>query len=105
MTQSSARTKEPTGKKTAQMLRERLGGVPKTVLERSREQARTRRTISEALKTGPKTVPEIHAATGIPADTILWYLMALKKYGQVVEGEQRDSYYEYSLAKEGRKQE
>jgi hypothetical protein len=48
-------------------------------------------------------VPEIHAATGIPADEVLWHLMAMKKYGKVVEREEREGYYEYALApKEGK---
>lgn len=83
-----------------QIARQRRGGIPETLMESSREQARTRRRISEALKHGPMTVPEIRAATGIPADQVLWYLMAWKKYGQIVEVEQSEDYYSYALAKE-----
>lgn len=90
-------------KKTAQLLKERLGGVPKTAMELSRAQAKVQRELRGALKKGPNTVPEIHAATRIPADEVLWHLMAMKKYGKVVEREERDGYHEYALApKEGK---
>ena len=68
--------------------RQRRGGAPKELLECSREQAGMRQKICGALKHGPMTVPEIHAATGIPADKVFWHLMAWKKYGKILEGEQ-----------------
>jgi len=83
-----------------QALRQRRGGVPKDLMELSREQARMRQKICEILKHGPMTVPEIHAATGIPADRVLWCLMAWKKYGKILEGELCEDYYKYVLAKE-----
>ena len=89
--------------KTAQVARQHRGGVPKELMELSREQARIRQKIREALKSGPLTVPELHAATGLPTDEILWYLMAWKKYGRILEGEQCEDYYKYALAEEERK--
>lgn len=87
------------GKNAMQVARQRHG-IPKELMECSREQARMRKKIYEALKHGPMTVPEIHAATGIPADKVFWYVMAWKKYGKILEGEQSEDYYQYSLAKE-----
>jgi hypothetical protein len=89
--------------KTAQIARQRRGGVPKELMELSREQARMRQKIREALKSGPLTVPELRAATDVPADEIFWYLMAGKKYGRILEGEQCEDYYKYALAEEERK--
>ena len=89
--------------KTTQIARQRRGGVPKELLELSREQARIRQKIREALKSGPMTVPELHAVTAIPTDEIFWYLMAWKKYGKIREGEQCEDYYKYALAEEERK--
>ena len=83
-----------------QIARQQRGGIPEKLMECSREQARIRRKISNALKHGPMTVPEIHAATGIPADQVLWYLMAWKKYGKILEVEQCEDYYKYAVAKE-----
>jgi hypothetical protein len=88
---------------TAQKAREARGGVPKTLMELSREQARIRQKIRAALKCGPMTVPELHTATGLPSQEILWYLMAWKKYGHIVEGEACEDYYKYALGKEERK--
>ena len=86
-----------------QIARQRRGGIPKELMECSREQARMRQKICAALKQGPMTVPEIHAATGVPANEVFWYLAAWKKYGKILEGEQCGDYYQYSLAKEERK--
>ena len=91
-------------KKAIEIVRERLGGVSKKLREFSREQARIHRKIRGALKGGaPRTVPEIRDATDLPADVVFWHLMAMKHYGEIVEGEERDSYYEYAL-KQGEKE-
>jgi len=44
----------------------------------------------------PKTVPEIAEATGIPSQKVLWYVSALKKYGEVKEAEKDGCYFRYS---------
>jgi len=85
---------------TARLARERRGGVPKELMEHSREQAGMRQKIFGALKHGPLTVPEIHATTGIPADKVFWYLMAWKKYGKIIEHGQCGDYYQYTRAPE-----
>ena len=82
---------------TSQVLRKRRGGVAKETMARNRESNRIRRQIVDLLKAGPKTVPEIADATGIPSPTVFWHLMSMRKYGKVVEGEERDSYFEYAL--------
>ncbi len=92
------KTEKP--KKPIQVLRERRGGVPKELAALRRDQSKIRKTLTESLHDGPKTVPELANATGIPSHTTLWYLMGLKKYGKVIEKEERDGYYEYAL-KEG----
>ena len=42
-------------------------------------------------------MPELAAATGMPADEVLWYMAALKKYGEVVEAEKCGGYFRYTL--------
>ena len=88
---------------TAQAARQARGGVPKNLMELSREQAGIRQKIQAALKSGPMTVPDLHAATGLPANEILWHLMAWKKYGHIVEREACEDYYKYALVQEERK--
>jgi predicted Rossmann fold nucleotide-binding protein DprA/Smf involved in DNA uptake len=82
------------------IIRERRGGVPKELVERSRRQAKTHKLLTAALKEGPKTVPEVAEATAMPSHEVLWKLMGMKKYGLVVEGEERDGYYQYALKNE-----
>jgi predicted Rossmann fold nucleotide-binding protein DprA/Smf involved in DNA uptake len=83
-----------------EIIRERRGGVPKELVEGSREQAKTRKKILQALEDSPKTVPEIAEATAMPSHEVLWKLLGMKKYGLVVEGEERAGYYEYALKRE-----
>jgi hypothetical protein len=91
---------KPREMKPVQVLRERRGGVPPEFVQRSRRQAQTHKLLTGALKDGPKTVPEIAQITALPTHELFWYLMGMKKYGQIVEGEERDGYYEYALKPE-----
>jgi len=91
------------------------GGVDKDALKALRETRKTRveaatarmraqkkriRAIRDCLASGPRTVPSIAAA--IEADTAetLWYVAALKKYGEVRESEKDGAYFTYELAGE-----
>ena len=64
---------------------------------RMKEQRKTIKAIKEQLKDSPLTVPEIAAATGIEPSHVLWFLAALKKYGQILEGEKDGSYFQFRL--------
>lgn len=50
------------------------------------------------LQKGEATVPDIAAGAGMSADRVLWYLMAMKKYGEVVEAGKQGAYFAYTLA-------
>lgn len=100
MSTEQAGAKKPRERKPIQVLSERRGGVPKDLVERSRAQAKTRKKIIEVLKDGPRTVPEVAKATAMPSHEVLWKLMGMRKYGLVVEGEERDGYYQYALKSE-----
>jgi predicted transcriptional regulator len=65
---------------------------------RMKEQQKAIKAIKAELQEGERTVPELAAAIGLPADSVLWYIMALKKYGQVAEGEAEGSYFRYRLS-------
>lgn len=84
--------------KPLQILRERRGGAPKDLLVKHREQRKLLKRLKEALREAPRTVPEVAAETGIDTEQVFWHLMALRKYGEVVEGDERDGYFEYALA-------
>jgi len=67
---------------------------------RLKEQQTARRQICQQLRSGPKIVPEIAEATGLPAHEVLWHITAMKKYDLVVEVGQCGEYYQYAMAKE-----
>ena len=62
---------------------------------RVKEQSKLIKKIRKELKNGGRTVPEIATATEISTADVLWYLMALKKYGLIIEGEKEDGYFKY----------
>jgi predicted Rossmann fold nucleotide-binding protein DprA/Smf involved in DNA uptake len=65
-----------------------------------KEQKDIRRQIVQAMRDEPQTVPEIAAASGLPAEQVLWHIIALKKYNLVIETGQSDDYYLYQQVKE-----
>ena len=95
MTEKQAPKKKP--KLTSRKLRERLGSIPKQVVELNNQNTKLQRQVKKALEDGPKTTLEVSEVTGLPVQDVFWHLMALRKYGEVVEGEERDSYFEYAL--------
>jgi len=100
MSQSSVAVKSEEVKKPIQILRQRRGGVSKQLTALVREQTKLRKQLTKALEDSPKTVPEVSRITDIPTHKVFWYLMGMKKYGTVVEGEEREGYFEYALKKE-----
>jgi hypothetical protein len=95
-------TKEAGQKKPIQIMRERYGGISEELKKFTREQTKNFKMISETLKNNYKTIPEISQSTGLPSHKILWYVMAMKKYSMVIEGDERDGYYQYILKEEGK---
>jgi predicted Rossmann fold nucleotide-binding protein DprA/Smf involved in DNA uptake len=69
-----------------------------------KEQKDVRKTLRGAMKAGPRTVPQLAEATGLPAHEVLWHVAAMKKYGLVIEeGLNEDyEYYLYALSKEAK---
>ena len=62
-----------------------------------KEQKKSIKAIRTKLENAACTVPELATATGMAADMVLWYVAAMKKYGQVAEVEKEDGYFRYSL--------
>ncbi len=65
---------------------------------RMKEQRKAVKTIKAQMGGAELTVPEIAAATGLPACEVLWYVATLKKYGEILEGPKAGGYYRYKLA-------
>jgi hypothetical protein len=80
----------------------RLREERKIFIERAKnlikEQSGSIKKIKEHLKGEGATIPEIAGKTEMPTSEVLWLVMALKKYGQVVEGPKEEDYYKYQLA-------
>ena len=87
-------------RKPIQILRERHGGARTEAMARHREMTAVRRKIRSAMKEGPKTPPDVARATGLPSHVVFWHLMAMKKYGEVAEGEEREGYFAYALQRQ-----
>lgn len=84
----------------------RLREAHNDTVERTRallkEQNEVRRKICQATRDVPKQVPEIAEITGIPANEVLWHVIAMKKYGDVAEIGSCGEYYLYQAVKERR---
>lgn len=67
-----------------------------------KEQQRVRKTLREAMQSGPRTVPQLAEDTGLPACEVLWHVTAMKKYGLAEEAgmDEEDAYCLYRLSKE-----
>jgi hypothetical protein len=87
-------------KKPIQQLRDLHGGISEELKAHFKELNRARKLLKQALKAGPKTIPELARETGLEAPATMWHVMAMKKYGAVVEGDLRGDYYAYVLAEE-----
>ncbi len=81
-------------------LREERAAQLPAIQARLKEQVKATNEITRLLKESPRTVPELAEATGIPSQTVFWYLMGLKKYGRVAEGDQDGDYFRYRLVGE-----
>jgi hypothetical protein len=84
-------------KRPLEILRERRGGMSKELKEYFNAQQRVKKAIRAALATGPKTVPQIAGESGTPPADVLWHVMAMRRYGEVVDGAEQDGYVLYRL--------
>jgi predicted ArsR family transcriptional regulator len=82
--------------KPVQVLAERHGGASPELKERLKQQRAAHKEILRALRDGPRTVAQVADATALPKHEVLWHLMALKKYGEVVEAEEQEDCYTYA---------
>lgn len=91
---SDEKTEEKEAMKRLRAAREQ---TIKAAAARMKKQRKAIKAIREQLEDKAGTVVEIAEATGIDSSQVLWYLAALKNYGQIVEGEKDGSYFRYQL--------
>ena len=95
-------TKRMEWREALRVFRERMGGLTdakKAYLKSDRE---ARKAVREALRFGPKTIPELTHQLNLPGEKVTWYVMALKRYGEIVETGRVDEYFRYALKESGR---
>ncbi|MFO7723211.1 MAG: hypothetical protein R6V49_08325 [Bacteroidales bacterium] len=75
--------------------------VPEEAKQLRKIYSDARKTLMKALEDGGKTIPELAKATGMPVHEVTYYLMTLRKYGDVATGEvdDDDAYFYYELKK------
>lgn len=53
--------------------------------------------IKKGLKGTSKTIPELAKETGLKSDVLIYYVSAMKKYGEIAETGHSDAYLKYTL--------
>ena len=89
------RTDKP--KRAIEVLRERHGGMSKELKEYFNDQQKIYKALRAALKNGPRTVPQLAKECSLPSPIVMWHLMALRRYGQVLDGPEENGYLRYTL--------
>jgi hypothetical protein len=92
-----AKTAAEKPKRPLDVLRERRGGMSAQLKETFKQQQQNRKLMRQALKAGPKTVPQLAAACGIEGRVAMWNLMAMRRYGEVIETGEQGDYLVYTL--------
>ncbi len=67
---------------------------------RVKKQKKALKAIRGHLEKGAGTVPEVAGAAGMSTDEVLWYMAAMKKYGEIVEAEKDGGYFRYALSED-----
>ena len=87
-------------KKPVQVLRERQGGISDRLKADYKQQIQIHKAIKEALKNGPRTIPDIAEAAQLPADSVMWHVIALQRYGVIARQQAAGDYYLFALMEE-----
>jgi predicted Rossmann fold nucleotide-binding protein DprA/Smf involved in DNA uptake len=82
------------------LFRERKGGMTAERKKQQKDQRVTEKAIHAALEDGPHTIPEIAKRAKLPSERAVWYVMALKRYGRIVEVDRKGDYYRYQWKEE-----
>ena len=87
-----------TEKEAMKKLRESRKIFIKAASTKMKAQKKAITAIKDQLKDAERTVPEIAEATGASTAETLWYVAALKKYGEIKEADKDGNYFKYALA-------
>jgi Helix-turn-helix domain len=98
MTETRPSPESPKPKRPVEILRERHGGISAELKAYVSNQQKVYKALRAALRAGPRTVPQLAAECGIPSPEVMWHLMALRRYGEVLDGPEKNGYLLYTLA-------
>jgi hypothetical protein len=83
-------------KEAMKALRKSRKGAIAAATVRMKEQKARVKAIKKEIQTHPRTVPEIAEVT-ISSSEVLWWLAALKKFGEIMEVDKDGSFFRYQL--------
>lgn len=89
---------QPSPKASLKALRQERKAFIKAATAKMKRQKTAITAIRRQLRSGAQTVPDLATAVGASTDETLWYVAALKKYGQITEGQKAGGYFQYELA-------
>ncbi len=98
MTEPTSPPETAKPKRAIEVLRERRGGMSNELKTYVSNQQKVYKALRAALKAGPRTVPQLAAECSIPAPEVMWHLMAMRRYGEVLDGPEENGYLLYTLA-------
>ena len=94
-----SKTEENTDQKAAmKTLRQERKAWIQAAAAKVKEHNSALKAIRTQLKDAPRTVPEIAEGAGLSTSKVMWYVASMKKFGEILEGDQDDSYFRYQLA-------
>lgn len=73
---------------------------PKEALEMRKAQGKITKAIKNALKSGPKTIPQIAQEANLESYVVTYYLFSMRKYGEITDGEEEEGYPTFTLPQE-----
>ncbi|MFP3910047.1 MAG: hypothetical protein ACOC5L_02720 [Halobacteriota archaeon] len=74
--------------------------TPKEALEMRKQQGKIIKAIKGALKSGPKTIPQIAQEANLETHVVTYYLFSMRKYGEIADGEEEEGYPTFTLPQE-----
>jgi hypothetical protein len=77
--------------------REKHGPIKKELIDWIKYCNASLSAIKKTLNEGAKTVPEIAAAVSLPSADVLWFVNAMRKYGETVISGDDNGYKKYAL--------
>lgn len=98
---NGAQDRTPHKPRPIEILRARHGGISPQLRDYFTERQRIRKAVRSALQDGPRSVPDLARACNLPMPKAMWHVMAMRRYGEVVEAGERGDYVLYALKTKG----